>query len=173
MPTSQMDGTLQKITKKKVWRLQTSNNPRIRCWHFSLIVIMIYFTHLAYIPLVVISKENISILLNNLTELYSSPKNSRRCTAITFFVLIYIFYFFGQMLIIIGYCWSIVHKIDHVTFSQVLIYGIIFTLTMMWCIGPIVVTIIIFIDICEHLISWIKDIRYLKFRTFQKQFFVA
>ena len=123
---------------------------------------MLYLTHLAYITLVVLFKENISILLNNLTELYSSPKNSRRCTPITFFVLIYIFYFFGQMLIIIGYCWSIVHKMDHVTFSQVLIYGIIFTLTMMWCVGPIVVTVIIFIDICEHLISWIKDIRYYK-----------
>ena len=120
---------------------------------------MLCFTHLAYITLVVLSKENISILLNNLTDLYSSPKNSRRCTAITFFVLIYIFYFLGQMLIIIGYCWSIVQKIDHVTFSQVLIYGIIFIVMMIWCIGPIVVTIIIFIDICEHLISWIKDIR--------------
>ena len=122
---------------------------------------MLYLTHLAYITLVVLSKESISILLNNLTELYSSPKNSRRCTAITFFVLIYIFYFFGQMLIMIGYCWSIVHKMNHVTFSQVIIYGIIFTLSMMWCIGPIVVTIIIFIDICNHLISWIKDIRYV------------
>ena len=107
-----------------------------------------------------LSKENISILLNNLTELFSSPKNSRKCTTITLIALIYIFYFFGQMLIIIGYCWSIFHKMDHVTFSQVLIYGIIFTLALMWCIGPIVVTVIIFIGICEHLISWIKDIRY-------------
>ena len=121
---------------------------------------MLYFTHLAYITLVVLSKENISILLNNLTELYSSPKNSKRCTTITLIALIYIFYFFGQMLIIIGYCWSLFHKMDHVTFSQVFIYGIIFILTLMWYIGPIVVTVIIFIDICEHLISWIKDIRY-------------
>ena len=121
----------------------------------------IFFTHLAYIILVVLSKENISILLNSLTELYSSPKKSRRCTTITLFALLYIFYFFGQMLIIIGYCWSIFHKLNHVTFSQILIYGIFFTLTLMWCIGPIVVIVIIFIDICEHLISWIKDIRYV------------
>ena len=121
----------------------------------------IFFTHLAYIILVVLSKENISILLNSLTELYSSPKKSRRCTTIRLFALLYIFYFFGQMLIIIGYCWSIFHKLNHVTFSQILIYGIFFTLTLMWCIGPIVVIVIIFIDICEHLISWIKDIRYV------------
>ena len=100
-----------------------------------------------------------SNLLNSLTDLYSSPKQSRRCARITFISLIYIFYFFGITLIITGYCWSIFHKFDHVTFLQVLTYGIVFILALMLCVGPIVVTVIIFIDICEHLISWIKDIR--------------
>ena len=88
-----------------------------------------------------------------------------RCEALTPILMFIFFYLVGVVLVMIGYGFSILEKLDHVTLAQVVAYVIIFTFMMIVSGGPILTTILIYSDICEHLVLWIKEVRYVCMST--------
>ena len=120
----------------------------------------IFSLHVSLIWRNVKSKERLSFLLNDLNKMYSSSEISR-CEVLTpiFFFLV------GVVLVMIGYGFSILEKLNHVTLVQVVAYDITFTLMMIVSGGPILTTILIYSDICEHLVLWIKEMRYVCIST--------
>ena len=120
----------------------------------------IFSLHVSLIWRNVKSKERLSFLLNDLTKMYSSSEISR-CEALTPILMFIFFFLVGVVLVMIGYGFSILEKLDHVTLVQVVAYVIVFTFMMIVSGGPILTTILIYSDICEHLVLWIKEIRYV------------
>ena len=124
----------------------------------------IFSLHVSLIWRNVKSKEKLSLLLNDLTKMYSSSEISR-CEALTPILMFIFFFLVGVVLVMIGYGFSILEKLDHVTLVQVVAYDITFTLMMIVSGGPILTTILIYSDICEHLVLWIKEVRYVCMST--------
>ena len=126
---------------------------------FLLSVVAMFALHVSLTLINVKSKEKLTRLLNTLknNSEYSIEKKSSCITIILFCVSLFV----GIVLVMIGYGLSILEKLDQTTVTQVSAYCIIFTLMLMWCGGPIITTIIIFSDICDNLISWMNEIRYI------------
>ena len=130
-------------------------NSLIELCALCLLIIALYGLHFSTIWRLIDTKSRLSELLNSLAKIQQQMQSQGAMQIL----LCLIMHFVSLLLVMIGYGWSILVKLQEVTFMQTFFYVVGMTISITWTWAPILSIFIIFSIVCNLLMSWIQAIQ--------------
>ena len=130
-------------------------NSIIELCALCLLIFALYGLHFSTVWRLIDTKSRLSELLNSLANIQKQQQSQGAMQILLCLIL----HFVSLLLVMIGYGWSILVKLQNVTFTQTFFYvaGMTFSITWTW--APILSIFIIFSIVCNRLMSWIQAIQ--------------